>query len=252
MSLHDVTAIILAAGKGTRMGSDLAKVLHPVAGRPMIVHVLDACRAAGITRSVVVVGHQEEAVRAVLADQAQDLEIRCVCQRPQLGTGHAVQVAMEAVESPRVVVLCGDAPLVEPALIAAVAGRLADPATMAAVVGARLADPSGYGRMISDDGRRLLAIVEHRDADDQQRRIDLVNSGIYAFNTSALRAALERLRPDNAQGEYYLTDVPRLLVADGSSVALVVGENGDSILGVNTPEDLATAEGIFAARYGGA
>ena len=251
MSLHDVTAIILAAGQGTRMGSDLAKVLHPVAGRAMILHVLGACQAAGIGRCVVVVGYQEDAVRAVLAHQAPTMDICCVSQRPQLGTGHAVQVAMAAVTSPRVVVLCGDAPLVEAELIAQVAGRLAEVNTTAAVVGARMADPSGYGRMISDDGQHLQAIVEHRDADEAQRRIDLVNSGMYAFATDALRAALEHLRPDNAQGEYYLTDVPRLLVAKGDTVGLVVGDNGDSILGVNTPADLARAEAIYAARHEG-
>ncbi len=250
MSMSDVTAIILAAGKGTRMGSDLAKVLHPLAGQPMICHVLATCHAAGIRRGVVVVGHQEEGVRAAVADHPPEMAVSCVRQSPQLGTGHAVQVAMPAVTTTRVVVLCGDAPLVEAGLIAQVAECVDQADTPAAVVGARLADPSGYGRMISDDGHRLLAIVEHRDADADQRRIDLVNSGIYAFAAEALRGALAGLRPDNAQGEYYLTDVPRLLVAQGATVGLVVGADGDSILGVNTPQDLAEAKRIYAARHG--
>ncbi|MFW5753124.1 MAG: tRNA lysidine(34) synthetase TilS, partial [Planctomycetota bacterium] len=243
MQHDDVTAVILAAGRGTRMGSDMAKVLHPVGGRTMVAHVVDTCLQVGVGRCVVVVGHQREAVCAAVAGEHVD----CVTQEEQLGTGHAVLVCAEAVSSEVVLVLCGDAPLVPAALLEQLLARHRAAGNACTCVAARMPDPSGYGRMITDATGQLTAIVEQRDATAEQRRVDLVNSGIYAFDRAELFASLERLRPENAQGEYYLTDVPRLLAERGKPVGLVVSDEPDRLLGVNTPEDLARAEDLYQA-----
>ena len=246
MQQPDVAAVILAAGKGTRMGSDRAKVLHELAGRALVLHVLDTCRAVGLRDLVVVVGHQREAVEACVAAP----DVRCVLQDRQLGTGHAVLVSEAAVARGTVVVLCGDAPLVPAELLRRLLDRHAADGNACTAVAARMRDPTGYGRMVTDATGRLTAIVEQKDASEAERRIDLVNSGIYAFARDALYRLLHRLRPENAQGEYYLTDVVKMLVKEGRAVGLVVSEDPGAILGVNTPAQLAEAERLLAARVG--
>lgn len=238
------SAIILAAGKGTRMGSDLAKVLHQLAGRPLVAHVIAACRAAGIDDCVCVVGWQREAVEAVV----RPLGARTAVQDRQLGTGHAVLCAEAATAGDEVVVLCGDAPLVDAALLRRVIATHRASGAACTAVAARLADPTGYGRMLTGPDGRLARIVEHKDATPEQRAIDLVNSGIYCFRRADLFARLREVKPANAQGEYYLTDVVGMLARDGSGVALLVTDDASSVLGVNTPADLATAERAYAAR----
>lgn len=237
------SAVILAAGKGTRMGSDLAKVLHPMAGKPLVVHVLDACRAAGITDCICVVGWQREAVAAVV----EPLGARCAVQDRQLGTGHAVLCAEAAVAGDEVVVLCGDAPLVDAALLRRLVGHHRRTGAACTAVAARLSDPTGYGRMLTTPEGRLAAIVEHKDATPEQRAIDLVNSGLYCFRRADLFARLREVKPANAQGEYYLTDVVAML-ARSSGVELLVSDDAGSVLGVNTPADLATAAAVYARR----
>lgn len=244
MRYPDVTAVILAAGKGTRMGSDRAKVLHELAGRPMLAHVLAASRSVGIGQQVVVVGHQRHAVEAAVA--ADDVDF--VLQDRQLGTGHAVQVTAEAVRGDTVVVLCGDAPLVPSALLRALLERHAASGAACTAVAAEMPDPTGYGRMLTDAAGDLVQIVEHKDASAAQRAIRLINSGIYAFRREDLFRCLAAVRPDNSQGEYYLTDVPKLLVAEGARVPMVIAEDPDAVLGVNTPEHLAAAERAYRAR----
>ncbi len=238
-----VSAVILAAGKGTRMGSDLAKVLHPLAGRPMLDHVLDTCAALGVGQTVVVVGWQREQVTAVAAARGAGTAL----QDQQLGTGHAVMAAMPAVTGSTVLVLCGDCPLTPPALLDRVLERHARTGAACTGVAARMADPSGYGRMVTDATGRLVRIVEHKDATPEQRAIDLVNSGIYAFRADLLADCLKRLRPENAQKEYYLTDVVAMLVAAGHGVELEITAQAAHVLGVNTPQDLARAEQLRAA-----
>lgn len=239
------TAIILAAGKGARMGSERAKVLHELAGRALVLHVLDCCRSAGIQRAVVVVGHQRAEVEATVAAP----DVVCALQDRQLGTGHAVQCAREAVgEDSTVVVLCGDAPLVSAGLLNALLAQHATEGNACTAVAARLPDPSGYGRMITDAAGRLRRIVEQRDASAEELRVDLVNSGLYAFQAAALWRLLACLRPDNAQGEYYLTDVVALAAAEGSGVGLVITDDAAAVLGINTPAQLAEAEAVLAAR----
>lgn len=242
--MPQTTAVILAAGKGTRMGSELAKVLHLLAGRPLVAHVIAACRAAGVADCVCVVGWQREAVQAVV----EPLGARCAVQDRQLGTGHAVLCAEPAVAGDEVLVLCGDAPLVDDALLRRVLERHRQSGAACTAVAARLPDPTGYGRMLTGADGRLAAIVEHKDATPAQRAIDLVNSGLYCFRRADLFARLRQVRPANAQGEYYLTDVVAMLARDGAGVELVVSEDPGSVLGVNTPADLAAAERVHAAR----
>ncbi|MDA3962064.1 MAG: NTP transferase domain-containing protein [Planctomycetota bacterium] len=244
MSYDAVSAVILAAGKGTRMGSDKAKVLHELAGKPMVLHVLDTCRAVGIGQQVVVVGHQREAVEQVVAGD----DVSCVLQDQQLGTGHAVLVTESAVRGDTVVVLCGDAPLVPVSLLTALLERHAASGAACTAVAARMADPSGYGRMVTDEAGNLVRIVEHKDASDEELAINLINSGIYAFDRAELFRCLRSVRPDNSQGEYYLTDVPKMLVEEGRTVPMVVSEDPGAVLGVNTPAHLAEAERLYAAR----
>ena len=236
------TAVILAAGKGTRMGSDLAKVLHPLAGRPLIHHVLDTCRALGVARIVIVVGHQRDRVEASVAPWSPT----CVVQDRQLGTGHAVRCAEAACIGDTVLVLCGDCPLTPPSLLRSVLDRRS--AAPGVAVAARMPDPTGYGRMVVGGDGRLERIVEHKDASAAQRTIDLINSGIYAFERAALFRLLAKITPQNAQGEYYLTDVIALLRGEGAPVELVITEDPAAVLGVNTPADLATAERLLAER----
>ena len=238
MKHADATAIILAAGKGTRMKSDLAKVLHPLVGKPLVSHVLASCAEAGVGRCVVVVGWQREAVEAVV----RPLGAATVIQDQQLGTGHAVRCAESAATSGTVVVLCGDSPLIPSALLDRLLSTHTNEGNVCTGVAARMADPTGYGRMITANDGRLLRIVEHRDANDAERAIDLINSGIYAFDRAHLFRCLGSLKPANAQGEYYLTDVVKMLVDEGRRVGLVTTPDAAEVLGVNTPDDLASAE----------
>ena len=241
---HTITALILAAGKGSRMGSDLAKVLHPLAGRPLVMHVLDTCLELKVTQKVVVVGHQREKVELMTAPWLPT----CVLQDRQLGTGHAVLVTEKAVTGDLVLVLCGDCPMTPASLLAElIAKHIASNAACTGVA-ARMADPTGYGRMVTDAQGRLVKIVEHKDADAATRAIDLVNSGIYVFNRRELFRCLHEVKPNNAQGEYYLTDVVGMLAREGKVVELVITDDVASVLGVNTPADLATAEQLLAAR----
>lgn len=238
------TAIILAAGKGTRMGSDLAKVLHPLAGRPLVMHVLDTCLELKVTQKIVVVGHQRDQVEMMVAPW---LPV-CVLQDRQLGTGHAVLVTEKNVTGDLVLVLCGDCPMTPAILLAElIAKHLASGAACTGVA-ARMADPNGYGRMVTDAQGRLQKIVEQKDADDATKKIDLINSGIYVFDRRELFRCLHQVKPNNAQGEYYLTDVVGMLAREGKIVELIITSDVASVLGVNTPADLAMAEKLLAVR----
>jgi UDP-N-acetylglucosamine diphosphorylase/glucosamine-1-phosphate N-acetyltransferase len=242
----DTVAVILAAGKGTRMGSDLAKVLHQLRGRPLIAHVLDACTALGLAGSVVVVGYQREGVeRAVRA-----AGVATAVQDRQLGTGHAVLCAQSSVLAlpgvATVLVLYGDCPLVPTALLMRVLEHHRRRAAACTVVAARLADPARYGRMIVDRAGRLARIVEYKDASPAERAVELINTGIYAFSVADLFRCLMQVTPNNAQGEYYLTDVVAMLVAAGKPVELVVTDDAGVVMGINTPQELAEAERLLA------
>jgi UDP-N-acetylglucosamine diphosphorylase/glucosamine-1-phosphate N-acetyltransferase len=242
------TAVILAAGKGTRMGSDKAKVLHELVKIPLVVHVLNTCATLGVGQNVVVVGWQRDAVEAVV----KPLGAECVLQDKQLGTGHAVLCAEPAVHGDTVLVLCGDCPMTPPELLDVLLKKHKTSGAACTGVAARMADPTGYGRMVTDAQGRLRRIVEHKDATLEERAINLINSGIYAFDRAHLFRCLKQVKPTNAQGEYYLTDVVAMLVQENRTVALVETSDVASVLGVNTPADLATAEQLYAKRLAAA
>ena len=240
-----IDGVVLAAGKGTRMKSDKPKVLHEIAGRPLLAHVLDTARLAGIDRTVVVVGHQADRVREACA--APDLEF--VLQQPQLGTGHAVMMAEpELRDGGWTVVLAGDVPLLRAKTLARLIEGAHRTDAVATVLTCVVADAGAYGRIVKNDAGDLVKIVEARDATPAELAIGEYNSGIYCFRTDRLRAALAALTTDNDQGEYYLTDTLGWLVARGETVRTVSTEDVDEVVGINTVDELAAAETLYRAR----
>ncbi|MBJ6985930.1 bifunctional UDP-N-acetylglucosamine diphosphorylase/glucosamine-1-phosphate N-acetyltransferase GlmU [Devosia sp. MC521] len=239
--MADLLSIILAAGEGTRMKSALPKVLHPVGGLPVVSHVLRTAKSFG-SRIAVVVGPGHEAVeQAVTRFESNAFIAR---QLERLGTGHAVQQAREAFqnETGNVLVLYADTPLVTEKTIGQIVGRLDAGADMV-VVGFRPHNPTGYGRLLTD-GNRLLAIREHKDASDEERRVGLCNSGIIAFNADTLRAVIDRIDNKNAKGEYYLTDAVELAVADKRQIDYIEADASE-LVGVDNRTKLAEAEATF-------
>jgi bifunctional UDP-N-acetylglucosamine pyrophosphorylase / glucosamine-1-phosphate N-acetyltransferase len=244
--------VVLAAGKGVRMKSALPKVLHSAAGRPLLDRVLDTAAAllssvpAG--RLVVVVGAGREAVESHVARKAPQAAV--ALQEPPRGTGDAVRAAVPCLgDASRVVVLSGDVPLLRPGtvarLLAALDGR---PDTPVAFLTAVLPDPSPYGRVLRDANGVVVAVVEERDATDDEKKIREVNAGVYAFDRPFLEAALARLEPTNAQGEYYLTDVLAMAVESGRPALGLPADDPDEMLGVNSRADLARVDARLRAR----
>jgi bifunctional UDP-N-acetylglucosamine pyrophosphorylase/glucosamine-1-phosphate N-acetyltransferase len=244
---------VLAAGKGTRMGSDLPKVLHRAAGEPMVRHVVAALRGCGAGPIVLVVGHGADLVRDAFAGEG---DLRFALQPEQLGTGHAVQcgIAELADASPQrtVLVLCGDGPLVQASTLRKLLAAHAAAGAAATLATSRVADPAGYGRIVRDAAGGFRAIVEDRDATAAERAIDEINPSVYAFRVGALLETLPRLGRQNAKGEIYITDAFGMLVADGGRVAVVDAVPSAEVLSVNTPAQLAEVDAILRARAGGA
>lgn len=240
-----VNVIIMAAGKGTRMKSALPKVLHRLGGRSLLQHVLDAAAGLGdkgSTHTVVIVGHGADDVRAAVADAAT-----CVLQQPQLGTGHAVQQAVPALDDAcgTTLILNGDVPLIRSATAQALAKACGG--ERLALLTIRLPDPSGYGRIVRN-GDAVMGIVEHKDATPAQRTITEVYTGMMAAPTAALKRWLAALKNDNAQREYYLTDIVAMAVADGVPVVASPAPDETEVLGVNSPLQLAELERRFQRR----
>ena len=240
--MTELLSIILAAGEGTRMRSAMPKVLHPVGGLPLAAHVLEAARAAGSSAVSVVIGPNHEAVADDL--RARMPSVQFVSQIYRLGTGHAVREARATFDTAvgNVIVLLGDAPLISARTIASVS-ELLDAGADVAVVGFDAADPTGYGRMITD-GEQLLAIHEHKDATEAERLITLCNSGIIGFKAETLRAVIDRIENKNAKGEFYLTDAIEIANADGKRVAFTRADERE-VQGVNDRAQLAKAEAQF-------
>lgn len=237
------TAIVLAAGQGTRMRSRLPKVLHTLAGRPLVCHVLDALRSAGVERPVVVVGHEADAVEAALGGTVQTVR-----QEPQLGTADAVRVGLSALpEARQVLVTMGDAPLLPAQLIGELVAAQEDTQTAVALLAARVADPTGYGRVVRDEHGDGVAIVEDADADATTREIDEVNVGTYCFDGAWLRRSIERVEL-SAKGERYLTDLVALAVQDGRRVRVVDAPRPELTMGINDRVQLAAAERLMRAE----
>lgn len=239
-----IAAIILAAGKGTRMKSDLHKVLHPIAGRSMLMHLMASVDALAPAKKVVVVGSGKDQLEVALGGTA-DLAV----QEPQLGTGHAVQMAQGALAgfSGDVLILYGDVPFVPTATMQAMVDRLnAADAPAVVVLAFEPEDPTGYGRVIVEQGK-IIKMVEQKDASDAERAVKLSNSGLMAVKATDLFALLSRVTDDNAQKEYYLTDIVNIANADGRACVAVTTDPFD-VAGINSRAQLAEMEGEWQAR----
>ena len=253
MTTAPVSAVILAAGEGSRMRSTRPKPLHMLCGRPMLLYVLDALSEVPLERVVVVVGHGAERVTKKVQELA-DPRIEFVEQRVQRGTGDALSVALtifpdaDPDDGDDLLVLPGDTPLLQPSTISALVALHQDADAAATVLSAELADPTGYGRVVRGRDGSVVRIVEERDASPEEAAITEVNTSIYCFRRSLLAPALRRLTPDNAQGEYYLTDVIGVLADAGYRVGSMVAPNPVETNGVNDRRQLATAEAVLRAR----
>jgi bifunctional UDP-N-acetylglucosamine pyrophosphorylase / glucosamine-1-phosphate N-acetyltransferase len=240
MSLN---VVILAAGLGKRMHSERPKVLHPLAGRPLISHVIAAARALEARRIVVVYGHGGDAVPGALSGG----DLAFARQEPQLGTGHAVQQALPALsDAPMTLILYGDVPLIRPESLRKLIAASAD---SVAVLTSEVDDPTGYGRIVRSASGEIRAIVEEKDATPEECRIREINTGLMAVPTARLARWLSRLTDDNAQREYYLTDIVKLALADRIGVVAVPLERGWEALGVNSRSQLAQLERIYQREY---
>ncbi|MFY9692090.1 MAG: bifunctional UDP-N-acetylglucosamine diphosphorylase/glucosamine-1-phosphate N-acetyltransferase GlmU [Candidatus Acidiferrales bacterium] len=250
MASTDISIIILAAGKGTRMRSDLAKVLHRAGGRPLIEHVIRVCQRARPAQILAVVGHQAEAVAAVVEALDVPIPAQTIVQQPQRGTGHAMQVARRAIRKSAklAVVLPGDAPLLRAETLAALIDTHRRSEAAATILSAELADPSGYGRIVRDTEGRVQAIVEDKALSPEQREIREVNSSIYCFTLAKLWPCLAALRPENVHHELYLTDAIALLRERNERVLAYVAADSNEVAGCNTRAHLADADRVLRAR----
>ncbi|NVD43634.1 bifunctional UDP-N-acetylglucosamine diphosphorylase/glucosamine-1-phosphate N-acetyltransferase GlmU [Qipengyuania atrilutea] len=240
---YEFAAVILAAGKGTRMKSTLHKVLHPVAGRAMLEHLMASVERLGPARQVCVVGAGREQIEAAVEGRADT-----VLQEPQLGTGHAVQQAQESLTgfTGDVLVLYGDVPFVRAETMRAMLERLhQDDAPKAVVLGFEPDDPLQYGRVIADAEGRIAKMVEYKDANDDERGCPVCNSGLLAARAEDLFALLDRVGNDNAQGEFYLPDIVNIAIADGDTCAVISADSADEVRGINSRGELAEAERVW-------
>jgi len=239
---HPLHIVVLAAGEGKRMKSARAKVLLPLAGRPMLAHVLDTARALHPQKIHVVYGHRGEQVQAAFSDQS---DIAWVHQAEQKGTGHAMQLAIASIpEAARVLVLYGDVPLIRPTTLQ----PLVEAQAALAVLAADLPDPTGYGRVLLDAAQRVTGIVEEKDATPAQRATRTINTGVIAADARRLRGWLARLDNKNAQGEFYLTDVFALAAADNASALAILSTDPNAIVGANDAWQLAQLERRYQQR----
>jgi len=242
MPANDLAVLILAAGKGTRLKSSLAKVLHRAGGRPLVEHVVAACAPLKPRKTVVVVGHQADQVSAVV----EPLEADVVLQQPQRGTGHAMQVARRALGGAKlVVVLPGDAPLIRTGTLRSMIGAHRAANAAATILSAVVSDPSGYGRILRKSETTVQAIVEESQLTEEQRDLNEINSSIYCFTLEKLWPALAQVKPNNKHRELYLTDAVAVLAAKNETVLAHVAPDSREVLGCNTRADLAEVDRIF-------
>jgi len=242
--MENFTAVILAAGEGTRMKSETPKVLHKVCGQPMLTYVIEAAKGAGAEKIVIIVGKGAQRIKEAYA---QD-DIEFVMQEEQKGTGHALMQAENAVKSsPHIVVLCGDMPLVSAESIRGMVSLHLERKAAATVMTAKVADPTGYGRIIRK-GNNVIDIREHKDATPEERQINEINAGFYCFDTSLVFSALGKVKNNNCQGEYYLTDVVKILNQEGKEVTAFELENPLELHGINDRRQLAQVQKIMQQK----
>jgi bifunctional UDP-N-acetylglucosamine pyrophosphorylase / glucosamine-1-phosphate N-acetyltransferase len=255
MTQQPVTAIILAAGEGSRMRSDRPKPIHAVCGRPMVMHVMHALASLPVERTVVVVGHGAERVTQKITEHAPEkFHVTFATQEHQRGTGDAVIAGMSVCpnddidDTSTIIVMPGDTPLLRADTITKLVNDHETHQRAATILTANMKDPTGYGRIVRDHRNRVTGIVEQKDASDAQREITEINTGIFAFRHDVLGPALRKLSPENAQGEYYLTDVISLLATAGYPVGSVIADDEQETQGVNDRFQLAMAERELRAR----
>lgn len=237
-------AIILAAGKGTRMKSKYPKVIHKVCGKEMVNHVINVSQKSGVNDIVVILGHESDVVKERLPKDSM-----IAMQTEQLGTGHAVKMAKEYInDEDTIVVLCGDTPLIKEDTLKRLFAYHLENEYHATVLTTKVDNPTGYGRIIRDNNEDLLKIVEQKDANEEEKAVKEINSGIYCFNGKSLRESLDLIDNDNAQGEYYLTDTIYIMRDRGQKVGAYNGSTIEELMGVNSRVELSKAEEIMRRR----
>lgn len=244
--MSDFSTLIMAAGKGTRMKSDLAKVLHKINGRPMIHYVIDVAKQIDSQKIVLIVGHQKERV----ISECQEYNVDFAIQEEQLGTGHAVMMTQHIFDnySGDLLILSGDVPLLTRKTLIKLINAHKESNAIASLLTANLDDPTGYGRVIRSNEGLVEKIVEHKDADCEERKITEINVGIYLFKAKPLFESLKLIKNDNAQGEYYLPDVVKLYVDKKEKVVAQIADNFEETNGINDINQLKYAETILMAR----
>ena len=239
-----VAVIILAAGLGTRMKSDKAKVLHEIMGKPMVLYVVDAAKAVAEDNIILVIGNQAEKVQKIVSKRYNAF---FALQEEQLGTGHAVSCAIPSLAEPveHVLILCGDVPLIKADTLTRFTKDHLSAKRDISLLAVQIDDPKGYGRILTDKNMHLTGIVEEADATEEQKKIKTINTGIYCVRKQFLTEALQKIKPDNAQGEFYLTDIIGIGHKKGKHIGVMIGDNPNEVIGINTPHDLATVEAIM-------
>ena len=244
--MKDVAALVLAAGKGTRMKSELAKVLHQIDGKPMIHYVVDLAREVGSERIILVIGYQKEKVM----ETCQNMNVQYAIQEEQLGTGHAVRITEKQFRDyhGNILVLSGDVPLLTTQTIKKLIEKHYKSQAIATLLTAEIDNPSGYGRIIRNEYGNIIRIVEHKDANEEELKIKEINVGIYLFKKNHLFKTLKLIKNDNVQGEYYLPDVVKIYVEQGEKVVPLLTPDFNETRGINTIEQLKLAETILLKR----
>ncbi len=242
-----IAIIILAAGLGTRMKSDRAKVLHEINGIPMIRYVVETAKTLMVEETIVVIGHQADQVQAAVVDYTG---LKFADQDQQLGTGHAVKCALPEVSAQieHIVVLCGDVPLLKAETVTHLLNEHLNAGRDVTVVAVEAVDPTGYGRIVMGADQVVRGIVEEADASEAEKKIRMVNAGIYCVNRLFLQQALEKLETNNAQGEFYLTDIVAMAHKENRSVGFITAEDSDEVAGINTLTELQSAEMVLHNR----
>ncbi|MBI3753827.1 MAG: bifunctional UDP-N-acetylglucosamine diphosphorylase/glucosamine-1-phosphate N-acetyltransferase GlmU [Deltaproteobacteria bacterium] len=251
MKNKGVAAIILAAGLGKRMKSDIPKALHPVAGRPMLFYPVEVVNNLGVKKTMVIVGHKaDEVINKGIMPYAPTLHSAFVKQEPQLGTGHAVLCAEDALKDWKgnVLILSGDVPLITKETIQGLLNLHAKKKAAISFISTIVADPSGYGRVLRDDNNSVMRIVEHKDANIEEKAVNEINTGIYCVDARFLFSGLKKIKKENAQGEYYLPDLIEMAVVQGNKVTCLTHINPAEVMGINNRIELAEANRVMRRR----
>ena len=239
--------VILAAGHGKRMKSKKAKVLHEILGKPMVMYVVETASKVAGNNVILVIGNQAEKVRKMVSESA---EVIFALQKEQLGTGHAVSCALPYIpdHTKEVIILCGDVPLLTSETVIQLNKDHVKAKRDISLLAVEIDNPKGYGRVLIDENRLVTAIVEEADATEEQKKIKTINTGIYCVKKEFLFDSLQKIKSDNLQGEFYLTDIVEIGYKEGKTVGVVVGKDFEEFLGVNNHQDLVVAENIMRNR----